>query len=82
MKIAISKPKTVFDLDVDISLTFKQGDSSDPISGFDVVFESGHFLLLDFIVLEVFGGDFGDFGFGDGSSWSVHWTKFCFKCGF
>lgn len=76
VEIAISEPETVFDLDVDVSLTFEQGDSTNPISGFYVVFESRHFLLLDFIVLEVFGADFGDFGFGDGSSWSVHWLSY------
>lgn len=63
VEVAICKPKTIFDLDVDVSLTFEECHSADPVSGLYVVFKSGHFLLLDFISTEIISGYLGDFSF-------------------
>lgn len=63
VEVAVCEPETVFNLNVDVSLAFKKCNCADPVSGFDVVFESGHFLCFDFLAAEVIGGDFGHFGF-------------------
>lgn len=53
VEVAISKPKTILYLDVDVSLTFEKCDCSDPVSGLYVVFKSGHFLLFEFLSAEI-----------------------------
>lgn len=55
MEIAVCEPKTVLDLDVDVPLTLEQCHRSDPVSLLDVILKGGHFLLLDFIMLKIFG---------------------------
>jgi len=56
VEVTISKPETVFDLDVDSSFTLQKSNRSDPISLFDVVLKSGHFLSLHFVVGAIFRG--------------------------
>ena len=75
MEVAVGEPKTIFDLNVDVSFTFEKCDSADPVSGLYVVLESGHFLLFDFLATEILSWDLGDFGLWDGSSWTIHWRE-------
>ena len=63
VEVAVGEPETVFDLDVDVSFAFKKCNCADPVAGFDVVFESGHFLCIDFLAAEVFSWHFCHFGF-------------------
>jgi hypothetical protein len=53
VKITVGQPKTIFNLNVDISFTFEKCDCTDPVSGLYVVLESGHFLLFDFLATEI-----------------------------
>ena len=65
MEIAVGEPETVLDLDVDVALDLQKSNCSYPISHFDVVLESGHFLDLYFVITSVFECRALDLGFGD-----------------
>jgi hypothetical protein len=54
MEVAVSKPKTVLDLNVDIALAFQKGNRTDPVPLFYVVLQHRHLLLLHFTVLTIF----------------------------
>ena len=54
VEVAISKPKTVFDLNIDCPLAFQKSNRSDPISHFDVVLEGRHLLGLNFVIHALF----------------------------
>jgi hypothetical protein len=53
VKITVGQPKTIFNLNIDISFTFEKCHCTDPVSGLYVILESGHFLLLDFFATEI-----------------------------
>jgi hypothetical protein len=53
VEVAVGEPKTIFDLDVDVSFTFKKCDSANPVSGLYVVLKCRHFLLFDFLATEI-----------------------------
>ena len=54
VEVAISEPKTVFDLNVDCPLAFQKSNRSDPISHFDVVLEGRHLFGLNFVIHALF----------------------------
>jgi hypothetical protein len=72
VEVAVGEPETVFDLDIDGTLTLEKGNGTDPIPHLDVVGQSGHFLLLHFIVLAVLGLGTSYFGLRDRRSWTIH----------
>ena len=79
VEVAVSEPKTVFDLDVDVPFTLQKSNRSDPISPFDVILKSGHFFSLNFVVGSVFRGGAFDLGFGDRGSGAIHFKNIKFK---
>lgn len=72
VEIAVCEPKTVLYLDVDVPLTLEQCHGSNPVSLLDVILKGRHFLLLDFVMLEIFAWNFGNLCFRYWRSWTIH----------
>ena len=79
VEVAISEPKTVFDLNVDCPLAFQKSNCSYPISSFDVVLKGGHLLDLYFVIHALFWCWAFNFGFWYWSSWAIHFKNIKFK---
>lgn len=53
MEVAVGKPETILNLDVNIPLTLQKSNGSNPVPLFDVVLQGRHLLLLDLVELAI-----------------------------
>lgn len=53
MEVAVGKPETILNLDVNIPLTLQKSNGSNPVPLFDVVLQGRHLLLLNLVELAI-----------------------------